>query len=514
MAKLKSLLPLLLLFFQLSCQTQKGIITAQDDQIEIVFLQMNDVYEIAPLEGGKAGGLARVATLKKRLQSDNPNTFAIVAGDFLSPSLIGTMKHEGSRIKGKHMVDVMNAMGVDLVTFGNHEFDIEEKELLQRLVESQFKWVSGNIWHKTGDSLQPFVSGPSHTPIHQSLVLTVKDKDGTSVKMGLLGLTLPSNKASYVAYEDYYRQAANTYDSLQALTDFVVAITHLNLEDDIKLSKKVPGIPLLMGGHDHTNSYDRVGNAVIAKADANARTVYIHKLIYDKSSKNLSIQSSLVHVNSAIPFDPATARVVEKWNTIANQSFKELGFNPTEVVAVTQEPLEGRESVIRHQQTNLGSIITRALSAASPQSALALVNSGSVRLDDQLSGQITEYDIIRTLPYGGKILEVDMKGDLLEKVLEVGRTNAGNGGYLQLDRATYDKAKGKWVIGGKLVSPDQIYRVALTDYLMTGLESNLGFLKPGNPGIINVYEPDPSNATDLRADIRQAVIAYLKSGKN
>lgn len=503
----------LLLFFCFSCKPAKvPIATSGDDnQIEVVFLQMNDVYEIAPLEGGRVGGMARVAAIKKQLLSGNPNTYAVMAGDFLNPSVIGNMTYAGSRIRGKQMVEVMNAAGVDVVTFGNHEFDIKEEELLQRLQESTFQWVSSNVLHKTGTTVQPFTSGAQAKPVPKTMMLEARDADGTQVKIGILALTLPSNKVSFVEYSDFKTEATQAYQSLQPQADFVVAITHLDIEDDLAVSQQNQGIRLLMGGHEHTNSYDTVGTAIVAKADANAKTVYVHTLKYNKINRQLSIQSSLLPVDQTITPEPATEQVVSKWTSIADQSFKALGFDPQEAIFVTTEPLEGRESYMRHQPTNLGKLIAKAISAAAPQSEVAMLNSGSVRVDDQLSGTITQYDILRTLPFAGRILEADMKGNLLEKVLNIGMKNTGTGGYLQTDKAEYNSNQGKWVVNGKLLEPDKTYRVALSDYLLTGLESNLEFLKAGNPDIIKIYEPDASNKSDVRNDIRMAVVAYMRS---
>jgi hypothetical protein len=72
-------------------------------------------------------------------------------------------------------------------------------------------------------------------------------------------------------------------------------------------------------------------------------------------------------------------------------------------------------------------------------------------------------------------------------------------------------ARQTWLIGGKLLDTNKTYRVALSDYLITGLESNFGFLKAGNQDILKIYEPNATDKSDLRNDIRSAVIAYLKS---
>ena len=128
----------------------------QDDgRIELVLVQVNDVYEIAPLSGN-VGGMARVASLKKQYLQNNPNTMLIMAGDFLSPSVYNGLSYEGKAIRGRQMVEAMNVAGMDLAVFGNHEFDIKEQELQSRLNESTFNWVSTNTFHNTTDGGGPF----------------------------------------------------------------------------------------------------------------------------------------------------------------------------------------------------------------------------------------------------------------------------------------------------------------------------------------------------------------------
>ena len=95
-----------------------------DDPVTITILHINDVYEISPVEGGKTGGLARVATLLQRLRTHDSTTRMFLGGDFLAPSAIGTARVNGERLAGRQMVAVLNAAGLDLATFGNHEFDL------------------------------------------------------------------------------------------------------------------------------------------------------------------------------------------------------------------------------------------------------------------------------------------------------------------------------------------------------------------------------------------------------
>ncbi len=124
---------------------------AQGDQkVSFTLLQVNDVYEITPVSG--EGGLARLATLKKQLQAQNPNTYMILAGDLFSPSALGTAKVDGVRLSGKQMVDSFNRAGLDFGTLGNHEFDLKGDEVNQRLQESKTKWIVSNATDSQGKS--------------------------------------------------------------------------------------------------------------------------------------------------------------------------------------------------------------------------------------------------------------------------------------------------------------------------------------------------------------------------
>ena len=121
---------------------------------------------------------------------------------------------------------------------------------------------------------------------------------------------------------------------------------------------------------------------------------------------------------------------------------------------------------------------------------IAILNAGSIRIDDVLiPGPVTQLDVIRVLPFGGPVVRVTLSGALLSKVLAIGEQNKGSGGYLLA--AGLPAA----------LDPAGRYTVAMTDFLLTGGERNLDFLKRGNPDITNV--------TDLR-DIRQALIDEIK----
>src|SRR5438309_1736779 len=104
--------------------------------VRITLLQINDVYVVGPVDGGHRGGLARLATLVRQARRENPNTVFVLAGDTLSPSV------ESRVLRGAQMVAALNAIGLDLATFGNHEFDFGPGVLRERIAESRFVWLS------------------------------------------------------------------------------------------------------------------------------------------------------------------------------------------------------------------------------------------------------------------------------------------------------------------------------------------------------------------------------------
>ncbi|MFC0182699.1 5'-nucleotidase C-terminal domain-containing protein [Pseudarcicella hirudinis] len=255
----------------------------------------------------------------------------------------------------------------------------------------------------------------------------------------------------------------------------------------------------------------KVGNTIIAKADANAKTVYIHRLSFNTQTKELEINSELRKVTAGIKEDETVAVVVKKWEDILDNALKQAGMDKDDVVTEIETPLDGRESTMRNGHTNLGDLIARAMTAAAVKPVdCSIFNSGSVRIDDQLVGKITQLDIMRILPFGGKIVEVGMKGRLLERILETGLQNKGNGGFLQWDKISYKEAGKQWFIDGKLLDVNQDYKVMMPKFLIEGKETNFGYLTAQNPDVQGLVESEEKDSGDLRNDIRKVLIAYLK----
>lgn len=500
---------LLAVFLLSACAEKVGttsLIRTSTEPAEVVLLQLNDVYEISPLEHGTVGGMARVAQLKKDLLETHPHTLVVHAGDFLSPSAIGTVKLGNERIQGAQMVDVMNSVGIDYVTFGNHEFDLKLPDLQKRMNESRFEWISSNVLRKTEGHVEPFyrMAGDRKIDVAKYKVVSFPGKNGGTLRMGLIAVTLPLNQQSYVVYEDVFQKAKEAYDEVSKQSDFVIAITHLFLEQDMELARRLPELALIIGGHDHENSFNVVGTVPIAKADANAKSVYVHQINFNRATGTAEVSSKVQRLDATVPPDKHVAELVKKWESKAYEAFLAQGFDLQEQVAVLREPLDGLESHIRAKQTNLGDLITRAMLDAAGDADLAILNSGSIRIDDYVQGPVTQLDLIRILPFGGAVLKVRMKGTLLQRVLDVGRSNVGTGGFLHT--ANVSGMKGSWLVSGAPIDSNRVYSVAITDFLMSGKENNLEFLLDNS----DVVETRVPSDTDPLRDVRLVLLNYMR----
>lgn len=505
--------------FLIGCKTlpqgQNSTENPDDNNITLKFVQVNDVYEIAPLNGGEYGGMARVAHIRDSIKNKFPNTYLFMAGDFLNPSLLGTLKVDGERLYGKQMVDVMNAMNFDLVTFGNHEFDLSEKNLQKRINESNFSWTSANVRQVTDAGIDLFSKKDAVTEVAISPMTVsdfanfqIKDSDGKSMTFGIVGVCIASNPQAFVYYGDIYEEVDRAYKEAQKVNDVVFGLTHVKIEQDEEIAKLLPSIPLIMGGHDHNAMLVKVGETAIAKADSNAKSLYVHTILFNTLTKKCEVKSELVFVDEKIASNLKVEKIVEKYNQLLETQLKEVIANPDEIIYNPIIPLDGTDSASRSIQTNLGYLIARSMAYSFDDTVDgALVNGGSIRVDDQLEGPITATDIFRVLPFGGSVLKVELKGKLLLDILDFGEEKRGEGAYLQRYNISQSK-EGEWTLQGKLIEDTVNYKIAFSDYLLKGLD--IPFLTAENKEIISVLTPKEN---ETAADIRKAIIFYLNSLK-
>jgi 5'-nucleotidase/UDP-sugar diphosphatase len=331
-------------------------------------------------------------------------------------------------------------------------------------------------------------------------LLTIRHpKDGqVLLHIGLIALTTDrgADKIRYAKFRkpiEAAQEQLHDWQRSKGKPDVVVALTHESLSEDQALARAVPGIDLILGGHEHENAHrralpdlDPAGRLLpsIFRADANVRTVYLHHLTFDlRSRRLLRIHSHLKVVTDAITPDPDAAAVVEKYVRQAGEAFRASGLRPDEILGEATEVLDGRESQVRNGSTLLtklvGEAMLDALKEAPEYRRAAVYNGGAIRLDDLIRpGTITMYDILRVLPYAGDVWSVRIKGQMLKRILEARDRGRGSGAFLQTANIT-SKAEGAqhlWLIGSHELDPNADYHVAINDYLLEGRETGLEFL--------------------------------------
>ncbi len=481
---------------------------AQAEQVKFTILQANDVYEMSPVNGGRYGGLARVKTLMDELRAENPNFISVLAGDLFSPSAIGTAVVDGAPLNGKQMVDVLNKMGWDYFTLGNHEFDNGEGALIQRLSEARFRTITSNVRQASTCHFKRKV----HRASACKLFPNTQDTDVivvNGIKVGLAAITLQALAKDFVEITDPVQEARRAIRKLRRKqADIILMITHQGMDEDKVFAESVKDIDLILGGHEHDNNYLRRGSEFtpVAKADSNARSVYIHRLTYDTETRKVNIRSELKIIDNSVPEDPAIKQLVDAWTQKAFDGFRATGSDPDAFIANVKEDLDGLEASVRNKSTTFTELVARSAISALPGSELSIVNSGGIRIDDVLTPDqpVIGYDMIRTFPFSDTTYaQAKIPGWTLQEAFDQGNAYVGAGSYLHHANVTQGES-GAWLINGEALDPERIYTVAIMSFLIDYGDDGLDML-------VVSKNPDVQETGMARADARDALAKELQA---
>ena len=426
-----------------------------DCTVKVTLLQVNDVYQFAPVDLGTRGGLARLLTLKKEIEKQSPNTLFLLSGDTISPSV------ESITYKGAQMIDAWNTAELDYSTFGNHEFDFGPDVLRQRMKESKFKWIVANVIDKkTG---KPFADA----------AYVIREFDG--VKVGIFGLTLEETKITSKPGPDV--EFLNPCETARRVVaeihgrgvKTVIALTHLSMSEDKEVAR-CSGVDVIIGGHEHTLLESTSGGAPIFKMTADARELGQIDLNISKNTGAVeSIDWKVIPVTDKIKDDPQFAALNRKYGTM----LKELSV----VVGRSSVDLDARSAAGRTQETNIGDFIADAF-RASTGADVGLMNGGSIRADELIgAGALTKRDVLSILPFKNKIVKVELSGATLRQVLEHGvarsAEDAEPGRFPQVSGITFSfdgrRPPGSRIVSllvnGKPLDEKKNYTLATSDYV-------------------------------------------------
>ena len=479
---------LLATFVSLSAQQKP------DCTVKVTLLQVNDVYQFAPVDQGANGGLGRVLTLKKAIEKESPHTLFLMAGDTISPSV------ESITYKGAQMIDAWNTVGLDYATFGNHEFDFGPDVLLERMKESRFKWVAANVIDKkTGKTFGG------------ALPYIIREFDG--VKVGIFGLVLPDTQTTSRPGPDVeFLSLCDTARKMVAElhnqgVKSIVALTHLSMAEDKEVAR-CADIDVIIGGHEHSLLESASGGAPILKMTSDARELGQIDLNISKDTGAVeSIDWKVIPVNAQIKEDPGFTAINRKYGAL----LKELSV----VVGRTAVELDARSAVGRKQETNVGNFIADAFRTATG-SDIGFSNGGLIRADEIIRpGPITRRNVLAILPFKNKVVKLEVTGELLKRTLEHGvarsAEDAEPGRFPQVSglRFTFDAGKppGSRVVSvtvnGKPLDEKKKYTFATSDYVGINGGDGYAMLKEARVLI-------PPDQAKFDSDVLRAAIARMK----
>ncbi|CAF2838355.1 unnamed protein product [Rotaria sp. Silwood2] len=174
--------------------------------------------------------------------------------------------------------------------------------------------------------------------------------------------------------------------------------------------------------------------------------------------------------------------IMSSYNNGANDSeFKELGYEPNAIVSCLpiDVELDGRLNSVRSSTTLLTAEICESMLklTAYNQTIIAIINGGTVRIDDILRETIIQYDIIRTLPFGNRVIALSVPGHLLAQVLTKGTSLKGNGIFIAYTRVETFDGGNTWLLNGTDISKSGLYYdVATTAYIRDFTQLNKSYV--------------------------------------
>jgi 2',3'-cyclic-nucleotide 2'-phosphodiesterase (5'-nucleotidase family) len=436
-------------------------LAAVAEPTKITFLHVNDVYEISPKRG--QGGLAELMTLLRQERAAAENSITTFGGDLISPSVMSGLT------KGTQMIELMNAIGMDVAVPGNHEFDFGPDIAGQRIGESSFPWLGTNVLGPDGKP------AAGMTDLH-----TVEVGDFT---VGFFGLLAPetdvlSSPGSDISFAPAKETAAAAVKKLQEMgAEVVVALTHLDFATDIALALEVRGIHLILGGHDHEPITWYEGGVPLLKAGYDAHHLGVVDLsvewVEKRGKKKLQVIPAWRLVSTAgVASDPEIKAIVDGHNA-------KLDAELNVAVGVTKVMLDSRRASVRSGETGFGNLIADAMREA-VGAEVAITNGGGIRGDRtyEAGDTLTRKDVLTELPFGNVTVLIELSGADLLAALENGVSDVENkaGRFPQVSGLSfvYDPAapKGSRVTeamaDGKALEPGRLYAVATNDYMQGG----------------------------------------------
>lgn len=462
--------------------TPKADTTANDhaETKTITILHTNDSHARV-MEGTYDGmGFAKLSTLVKQFEAENSNTLLLDAGDTFHGTNFATL------VEGESIAQVMNEVGYDGMTAGNHDFNYGYERLLELEQMITFPLVSANVVKEDGSLLlDPYF---------------IEEVDG--LKLGIFGLATPEThykthpkNVEGLTFTDPVEAARKMVAELQAQdVDMIIAVTHLGVDESstdtsIKVAQGAPGIDLIVDGHSHTTLVEGLqgeNDTLIVSAGEYTKNLGVVQLTF-VNGELVSKQASLITKEDAanIEPDPDVEAVIQEIEE-AQQAVL------AEVIGQTAVNLDGEREQVRTGETNLGNLITDAMLHVTGAD-VALTNGGGIRASIA-AGEITKGDVITVLPFGNYIVTKWVTGAELKQLLENGAkaypetlgafAHVGGMSYkIDADKPAGERVHSIWV-NGQPIDMDKTYLLATNDFIAAGGDE---YTLLADKGIVNEF---------------------------
>ena len=353
---------------------------------KLTLLHSNDMHGdflAENVDENLVGGLSLLSGYINRAREDDDNVIYAIAGDMFRGSIID------SEFKGLSTIQIMNMLGPDVVTVGNHEVDYGIAHLLFLEKCAEFPIINANL-HITTNGARLFKS-------HHILEI-----DGMKILfIGVItDVALQQCKAdgligSFVNIEDAAEEIGricNTYNAIDI--DFTVLLTHIGFEEDKKLAallKPEWGVDVIIGGHSHTFLTEPavVNGIPIVQAGTGTDQIGRFDILIDTDENCIdSYRWTSIPINSdTCPKDESISNMIHNYKSHTDDKY---GRIVTKFVRKLTHP-------DRFRETELGDLFSDVLKEALGVD-IFLLGSGSIR-NEQLGPVVTKGDLNTCFPY-------------------------------------------------------------------------------------------------------------------
>lgn len=446
------------------------------DLVSLQILTINDFHG-ALIENGKNPGAGKIAQYLKDMKGKNPNgTLILSAGDMFQGS------PDSNLLYGKTVVEVMNAIGFDAMTIGNHEFDWGVTILKDRISQSHFPYVSANIFDKnTGkpvDFLKPY---------------TMLERSG--IKIAIIGLTTPETayKSSPKIMSAYlFEDPIKTVNALlpelkEQGADVIIVLSHMSSFMDketseitgeaANLAQGTHGINAIISGHSHQIVHGTVNDVPIVQANYFGRAIGKINFLFKKSTKQIILSSADA---TRLPFDGLTADTQVK--AIIDKAQTEIAPVKNAILGSTVRELSHDRD---GEQLSLLGQWTADVMREATNADIAFQNAGGIRTNIP-AGNITMGKLYEVFPFDNTLVTVEMTGAQVMKVLHHGIKNS-NVNMVQFSglKVVYDGSQGDdqrivaTLADGRPLDLTKTYKLVTNDFMAAGGDNFIMF-KDGN----------------------------------